>query len=286
MFRGRLDRSAGRTAAPIVALGVGALISLVGCEGVGRSGGVQFKSDPPPLPPSASFVIDLGWFTGPGGTAPATGPSGVAAPAQLHWSEAHSRALALESGLLGALFVPAATLAAAALDEMPGFDASVGRWRWLLTAASGGHTYSGELTGVLAGGQSAFEARLSQPSLGVTSFLWYSGAAVTGNASGFWVLFDPQRPGETVGRLAWTKVSEDSWRLSYAVSDSTEAGATINYERSGAEHTIGFLDRPGGVEFDLSWHDTDGRGFIQADDYNGGIRSCWDSARNDVICPP
>jgi len=236
---------------------------------------------PPDLPPVESLVIDLSFFTG--AEASGVGASSEASTTRDHWETATARVTTTSADVTEALALPVATLAAAS-QETAAFDGN--RWHWRFVVTHGGLTYDGDLSGITAGEQTSFDARLSQPSLGLSGFTWYSGAAPVTGDSGFWRFFNP-RSGASAGRVDWQRPSADAGTVVFSViGDAANNGDVLTYEVSGTDRRMRYVEFATGNVVEVSWDESTGAGYMTADGYNGGAKSCWDGDQNDMVCPP
>ena len=192
--------------------------------------------------------------------------------------------LVTSADVIQALSLPVATLAAAS-QQTAVFEGA--RWHWRFVVAHGGHTYTGDLSGVTAGSQTSFEMRLSQPSLGLSGFTSYLGAAPANGGSGFWRFFDPRTAGGSAGRVDWSRPSDDAKTVAFSVvGDAANNGDILTYEVSGTDRRMRYVEFSTGDAVEVFWDAVTGAGHITADSYNGGAKSCWDGDQNDVACTP
>ncbi len=257
--------------------------ALTGCTRGTPTSVAEVPNEPPPLPPIESLTIDLSFFDDAGGDAGVV--SGTDQTRQ-NWSNAAVRVGIANLAVVAALAVPVATWAAA-MQETPVFDANDFRWHWYFSATHGGLTFEGDLSGIIAGAQAAFDMRLTQASLGLEGFLWYTGVAPLTGDEGVWQFFHPEFPGESVGRIDWAHPSPEEWTLSFSATGNAEnAGDRLTYDVKGAGRLVMHVEASTGNVVEISWDAASGEGYIQADGYKAGAKSCWDGSQNDVACVP
>ncbi len=270
----------GNRTSTLLLLAVG--IVLAGCDKGGTTAVVESPNEPPPLPPVESLTIDLSFFDRTGGGPDAT--RAAFGETRQNWTNAAVRVGVANAAVAFALAVPTATFAAA-FQVGPVFDENTFRWHWRFMVEHGGLTYDGDLAGVIAGAQAAFEMRLSQASLGLTDFLWYEGVATLTGESGFWQFFHPEFPNESVGRIDWSNPSPHEWTLSFSATGNAEnAGDVLTYQATGTVRLVTYVHASTGNAVEISWDAASGAGYIQADGYNDGAKSCWDGSQNDITC--
>ena len=240
--------------------------------------------DAPALPPIGALSIDVSYFTDAAASAANGNVNGSTGEGE-HWSHARLRMAAADADVLTRLAVPVATWTAAA-TVTPTFDAVDRLWHWRFSVSHGGLTYEGDLSGVVAGNQASFRMKLSQASLGLDGFVWYTAVAPVTMDSGVWEFFDPQRPGDPVGRIDWTHPDPDVWTLRFLAAGAAEnEGDVLDYEANGTSRRVRYDNASTGDFLEVFWDSVSGAGHIIADGYNGGAKSCWGDDQNDVPCP-
>ena len=245
-------------------------------------------ADPPPLPPLASMAVDFSLFSGGGaGLAGAANASSVGGVAGAHFSQAALRVFVAEIVAVVVLAVPVATFGAA-LQAQPTFNA--GAWHWQTSANTPRGTWAAHLSGTVQGSDALWEMRITSPpsvSPALEDFLWFSGTSRRDGSSGDWRIFDGgAASGTEVLRLDWTNVSPQDHTLTINVTGAggPDQGDYVTYDVEGSTRTVIFHDASEGNTVEIGWNATTGEGFIIAPGYNGGVKSCWDSAQNDVAC--
>jgi len=238
---------------------------------------------PPELPPLTSMAVDFSFFGAGGAGSAALGPD--ATMVGPNFTTASLSVLVAQVVAVAVLAVPTATFAAA-LQAGATYDDGV--WHWRTEATTQGGTWSAHLSGTIQGADALWEMRVTSPSSAtppLQDFLWYSGVSKLDGSSGVWRMYDPASGAEAL-RIDWTHASAEAHALTINVTDSgaVEAGNYLMYEVDGDLRTIRYFDASEGTTIEVGWNATTGEGYIIAPSYNGGDKSCWDSAQNNVAC--
>ena len=249
------------------------LMAACGGDSVGPEG------DPPVLPDAESMVFDIETF--PTGT-----PAAVAGPARTSHNTHHAVA-AVTVGITNLvvaahLIVPVATWRAAR-RQIPTLEE--GRWHWRFEANALAATYSGDLAGFVEDGDAVFEMRISSSVGGLNNFLWYTGRAPIGGTTGEWLFYDPQDPPTAVGRVDWSHPGTAVWTLTFTALTGPNAGDTLTYDVDGTSRTMTYFDASASVTSEIQWDAIARDGYIEAPNYNGGARACWDGTLTNIACP-
>lgn len=265
---------------PARTLAAAAVLSVAACS---DSSGPADPGTPPERPAVASMQADLSLFAtqsavvGEQATAPGTHfvAGAIAVTVARFWT-----------GVVMA--VPVATWAAAASDTPEFRD---GAWHWEYSATENGRTFAADLAGVVEGSESLWEMRVSASATNppLDNYLWYTGRAALAGSQGEWHIFDAALPATRTEVLAidWTHPSTTLWTLTFTNvrSGSAEFGDELYFESNGDQRTVRFTDSSAQTTSTVAWSHSTGAGWVQAPGYNGGVRSCWDSALQNVICP-
>lgn len=232
---------------------------LVGCDAVDPSG-------PPAAISPAAFTLDTGAFPG-GGARLAAGP---------HFLNAAVRVGVVNTVVGLHLALPAAATAAATAVDPVEED---GAFTWGTHVAVLGTDVEVRLLGAPEGRE--VEWTLTTAAEGDEPFTYYTATTSSDGREGTWRLFSPSVTGP-VATAAFR--IDDTPEVTFAVpAGRPEAGASVRYETDGPRRTVDATGADGGralIEWDAETH----AGFIEADDYNGGDRACWDAALDNVAC--
>ena len=218
------------------------------------------SNDPPTLPPVASMQADLGLFT-------AGGPGEASANTQLNFGNAAFRLTLINAVTVLNMAIPVATFAAAAQND-PVFG-SDGRFHWRYSVQASGQSFTADLSGTVAGGNTIWEMRLTTTGTQnpLDNFLWYSGTAQIGNGSGTWRVFDPESPGSQVEvlRIDWEQVSETDRTLQFTVTGPGDNnGDQLTFDVDGDSRTVTLVDSSASETLVIEWNAVTGAGSIIA----------------------
>ena len=248
----------------------------------------------PPLPPLSSMAVDFSSFNsgGSSGLASAADLSGLvtgnsARAVGPNFTTASISLLLAEVVAVVVLAIPTAAFGAA-LQAQPSYDD--GFWHWRTTTAAQGGTWSAHLSGTIQGADAIWEMRITSPSSATPSledFLWYGGVSELDGSSGVWRVYDPEGGGSNEAlRIDWSHASAESHSLTITVTKpgAPDSGDYITYVVDGPLRTVSYFDASDGSMVEIGWNASTGEGYIIAPAYNGGTKSCWDTAQNNVIC--
>ncbi len=266
-----------RCSRQIIALTMASALTLAACN----DGSGPNESVPPALPSVASMDADLGLFTTEGSALQAVSPT----PGSNFVAAALSVTVArLWTGAV--LAVPVATWAAAT-SATPVFHDGAFHWEYSVT--ENGQTVGAHLTGRGDGDESVWEMRVTSTALGLDDYLWYTGRALLSGESGEWHIFDAANPDTRSEVLAidWTHSPANAWTLQFTnmKTGAVEAGDRLRYESNGEQRLVSFTDASAQTTAEITWNATTRSGSIHAPGFNGGLKSCWDSALQNVACP-
>lgn len=232
---------------------------------------------PPPLPPVTTMSGDFSTFGSPSGGS-AAGP---------HFNNAALRVFAAQVVTVVALAAPVATFAAAA-NNTPTFE-SDGLWHWRFTAVHGGETFTAHLSGNVQGSDVVWDMQVTAPSHDppLQDFVWFGGQGRLDRTSGTWIFHDPAAPAASndLLRIDWTHTSatDHGWTATALGGDGV--GDVLTADVDGDDRLLTYMDDSEGTTVEIYWNAADGSGYIIAPGYNGGVKACWDSNQDNVVCP-
>lgn len=239
---------------------------------------------PPELPPLTSMSGDFSLF-GASGAQQAELAHGASMSSQ-NFANAAIRVLAAQVATVVVLAVPVATFAAA-VNSTPTFEDD-NRWHWRFTTVQGGHTYTAHLTGAVDGSLVDWDMRITSPTHNppLDEFVWYGGQGQRDRTSGTWTFYDPATPtsSNAVLRIDWTHVSATDHGWEATALAGVASGDVFTASVDGSDHMITYLDASKQEFMEIYWNAADGSGYLIAPHYNGGVKACWDSAQQDVVC--
>ncbi len=253
-----------------------AIVVFAACD-TSPSGPGDAPGTPPTLPSTASMDVQFGMFDGGGGGAEAVGVNFVTAGVTV----AVAKALTVLH-----LALPTVVFAAAA-NNTPSFE-SDGLWHWRYTASHQGQLWTAHLSGAVQGNDVVWDMRVTAPQANpaLNDFVWYSGRSRTDGTSGTWRFYDPRNPSASTElvRLDWTHQSNSVHGVTVSVVSGPNNGDQLVADTNGSERLVTFFDASNGNNVEIGWNAVTGAGYIIAPNFNGGLRSCWDSSQNDVAC--
>lgn len=226
----------------------------------------------PTPPPAAAFTFDTSSF--PDDARAASGP---------HFANAALR-VGIVTGVIGIHLA----LPHLATDAVASVTPTVenGVWLWNALRVVNGQPIRLRLSGTPAGQTVAWRMETAGGTDPFATF--YTGTTALDGRSGSWRLFYPDAPeGASDGVLSATfNVPTDTRRtLGFAIPDGRDgAGSEVDYVADGDSRRFDWTRQPEGIRTVVAWNEPTGAGWIEADDYNGGGRACWDSDRQDSPC--
>ena len=112
-------------------------------------------------------------------------------------------------------------------------------------------------------------------------FTYYTAETTLDGREGSWRLFNP----DVDGPILTAEFEIDGTpEITFAVPQGRpQAGATVRYETDGDVQTFEF-EAADGTETLVRWNTETGAGSIEAEDYDGGARACWNEDFEDVAC--
>lgn len=245
------------------------------------------KNEQPTLPPQSSITLDLSAFnqTLPKGQAETTATG-------LNFITARLTVATINLAVATILSVPTLTFAAA-ISQQPVLKDD-GKFHWIFNVNDGPKTFKADLAGWIdvPASEAVFEMRIS--TTGVTpqlnNFLWYEGRAKLDNKTGYWEIYDAQRPANAVKvlRIDWQATDQNHATLELTAVESgvPSFGDQVTYNTNGAVRNVTYKDASDNVTVLISWDATTNAGSITAPNYKDGNKACWDSQLNDVVCLP
>ncbi len=237
----------------------------------------------PEVPPASSMQLDLSEFN----TARALGKEGAVG---LNFITARATVALINATVTLALSIPVYVLAAA-LSQPPTLDPRDGKFHWIISDES--KTFRADLAGWVDQDalESRWEMRLTatgnNPPL--NNFLWFEGRAKLDNSSGYWDIYDANKPAMPTKALhiEWQIPSATQATLQFTAVDpnSPDNGDQLTYRTDGDLRAVTFFDKSDNQTVAISWNEITHEGYLIAPGYNNGQKSCWDALLNDVVCP-
>lgn len=255
---------------PISALLVAVLV-LVGCD-TGADGG---DTTPTP-PPATAFALDADFP-----------PSSARVAAGANFLNAAGR-YGIVSAVVGVnLIIPKAVTDAATRAEPFVED---GTWIWETTTRIQSADVTFRLEGTPDGREVDWRMRITSVDGGTgeigEDFDLYTATTSLDGREGSWQL-NYVIDGEPTRVLTadYEVRAEDDRELTFRVPEGREGGgSSVLYRVDGDTQVFDWFNRPGDVRTLVEWDRETRLGFIEADDYNGGARACWDADLNDASC--
>lgn len=239
----------------------------------------------PILPPAESMKIDVSFFQKGNLTKTTEMLS------KNNFINASLRVGVINTAVILTMSIPTAVFSAAA-SHQPVWDNDDKKFHWIYTLTYNQLTFKADLAGWLdnQAGEAVWEmfitSNATKPTL--ENFLWYEGRSKLGNKTGWWLIYDPQRPTEkrSLLRLDWDISATESTVIFKNVTTGIEGeNDLLTYWVNATERKITFWDNSSQQTLEIYWEITNGTGYIVAPDYNNGEKACWDESQNDVTCP-
>lgn len=249
-----------------------AVLALAACDSTGTTN----SDTPPDLIPAAAFSFDANM-----------GQSSAArSAAGLNHFAAATR-VGIVSLAIGANLVLPAAMTDAATSVQP--IVSDGTWVWSSTRAVNGTDATFRLEGTPSGSSIDWQLRVTtaDPATGdaLDDFVLYTAETSLDGKTGSWRLYYRIEGQRTEVLRADYDVSDTVRELEFtAVNESEIQGSTVLYRTEGDTNTFDWNKQPGSVRTLVEWSETSGAGFIEADDFNGGARACWNASKDNVAC--
>lgn len=194
------------------------------------------------------------------------------------------------SVIIGANLIVPAAVTGAALEDTPEFID--GAWEWATTATVEGSDVEFALSARPSGSTIDWSMRISgtDPEGGETydGFELYTATTTVGEQAGTWNLYY---------RIAGVRAnvltadfdvneSDDTATVTYRVpaTAAEHAGDSVQYESDGDTRRFIWNQVAEALTHDVEWSAATGEGSIEATNYNGGVKGCWDASLEDVAC--
>ncbi|MBN1165118.1 MAG: hypothetical protein JXB45_11105 [Candidatus Krumholzibacteriota bacterium] len=282
------------------------VFSLTGCAPENPVDNSSPASRAPQLPPATTMSIDLSLFKSASVDAEAIAAGDLERSlltatqgSKLNFLNAAVRVLFLDVVVYSALVEPVAAFAVAAHSvPQPQPD---GSWLWTYIFVSERAEYSIFLHGREMDDHVAWKLEVFSTAEEMTldHFLWFEGQTRRYQDSGYWQFYEPAiitapagRAGESATqgiktvRIDWINRSRREHELEIRVNKpgDPEEGTTLSFLETPGLCSIDFFDAKEQTNGNITWYGDDS-GSIEWPDYNGGVKSCWDSRQNNVTCP-
>ncbi len=247
-----------------------AVLVLAGCDAVSPA------TDTPAPPPAAAFSFDADLAAQSARLA--AGP---------HFLNAAGR-YGVVSVVVGAnLVIPAAVTAAATKAEPTVED---GTWIWERTTTIQNADVTFRLEGTPAGREVDWRMRIASVDGGTGAvgedYDLYTATTSLDGTTGSWDLFYLIDEVPTRVLTADYEVRTEADReVTFRIPDGREAaGSSVRYQVDGDTKIFDWTAQPGDLRTHVEWDAATRIGFIEADDYNGGVRSCWNENLDNAAC--
>lgn len=163
-----------------------------------------------------------------------------------------------------------------------------GSWLWTYIFVDESIEYSVFLYGTPMPGERVswrLEVSSNDPALPLDHFTWFEGE--TGQGNGYWQFYEPvdETSGRQLARVDFLDGRVEH-RLTITVNGAghEDEGDVLDFHETEFTGAIAYTDASAGETSTVLWR-ADGTGFIEAPDYNGGMKSCWDEHQRDTDCP-
>ncbi|MGH7492727.1 MAG: hypothetical protein ACREOO_10065 [bacterium] len=243
----------------------------------------------PVLPPASSLNLDLNAFKSAGNLAKSNGDQSAVG---LNFITAYSVVTIINASVTLMLSVPAYVFAAA-ISQQPVLDPKDGKFHWVYTVTdTSGTALQADLAGWIDqdGLESRWEMRItaSRNNPPLNDFLWIAGRAALDNSSGYWDIYDAEKPATSAQALHvdWQVPSAAQATLRFTAVDpaSPDNGDQLTYRAEGNLRGVTYFDKSDQETVEISWDEVTHAGYLIAPGYNNGQKSCWDELLNDVTC--
>lgn len=249
-----------------------AVLALAACDTANTD---PTDEAPAPLPAAAfSFDADLNQS------------SSARSAAGLHFFTAATRVGIVSFAIKANLVLPAVmTGAATSVDPV----VEDGTWIWSSTRPVDGTDATFRLEGTPSGSSIDWQLRVTtaSPATGdeLDDFVLYTATTSLDGKTGSWRLYYRIEGQRTEVVRADYDITDDANELTFtAVNESDIQGSTVLYRTEGDTNTFDWVKEPGSVRTLVEWSESTGVGFVEADDYNGGARACWNTSFDDAAC--
>ena len=239
-------------------------------------------ADPTP-PPASVFTLDPSFPTdaAPGGQTQLLGE---------HFVQGAAR-VGIVTTVVGVWLAIPAAVTDAATDVEPVVES--GTWIWENTVPINGTTFTLRLEGTPVGSSVDWTMFVSadRPVNGQTynDFALYTATTSLNGRVGSWQLFAFDGGTRTRVLDADYEVTNSTVaEITYSIPDTNPnvdaRGSSVRYESNGSARLFDWHQEPEDFDHLVGWDAVLHAGFIEATNYNGGARSCWDPQLNDSPC--
>jgi hypothetical protein len=287
-----------RTLAPLA--GIAILLTLFAMSGCSDSNTQPYRTVAPSLPSINTMTMDISLFESTViGTGALVSPPKVAAPTPFgNFANAAARAIYLKTVVLAASALPVEAFSLAA-HSVPQRQPE-GSWLWTYIFVSGTTEYDILLYGKPMDTYIDWRMVVSSndATLALDHFLWFEGQMQNNRRTGYWQFYEPvtlgpqavaaagaETPGEPVIRVDWLASGWGQRQLTFLIDkeDAPAKGSTLAFAESTAQRSVVFYNSVDQTTGAIIWY-LDGSGSIEWPDYNGGVKSCWNTLKQDVAC--
>lgn len=159
-----------------------------------------------------------------------------------------------------------------------------GVWIWESTFRIGNDDATFRLEGEPVGRE--VDWALSITNRDLDDFVLYTARTDFDGETGDWQLFYEIDGARTeVLRADFEVTGRDARELTFSIPPGRDAaGTTVLYTHDGDARGFDWYEAPETRDHLVEWDAVTHEGFIQADNYNNGMRSCWDAALENAPC--
>ncbi len=249
---------------------------LTGCDAT------ESAADPTP-PPASVFTLDTSF---PDEAAPG-GQTGVIGE---HFVQGAAR-VGIVTTVVGVWLAIPAAVTDAATDVEPVVQS--GTWIWENDVPINGTEFTFRLEGTPEGSSVDWTMFVSadRPVNGQTynDFALYTARTSLNGRVGSWQLFAYEggtrtRVLDADYEVTSSTVSEITYSIPNTNPNVGARGSSVRYAADGSARLFDWHQEPEDFDHLVSWDAVSHTGFIEATNYNGGERSCWDPQLNDAPC--
>ena len=232
------------------------------------------EENPPQLPPVESLEVDLGIL--------------LSQPKAVQQSDsAFFRAYFTASILGGFLQLNAlpVQILAGATENTPQYNGD-GEWEWTYSASGPNGSFSVSLFATLQVDHVSWDFYISAANSqqNFDDVLLLTGTSALDGSEGTWNIYNPGT-GNVITSSEW-EVGDSSASVTMSVYEDglNIPVAVISYSQVGITKRVTFENNEDNTLITIEWNTETKAGYIEAPDFNGGVRACWDSSFQDTAC--
>ncbi len=237
----------------------------------------------PSVPPTASFIIDIGTFPGQDQS-----NGRIQFGEQSHWKYAIFNVAAWQLILGGHLIVPVAAFAESFNHEAV-YVKDKQQWMWAYEVKNGNDTYEIELYGKSAAGKVDWQMYVSKKDV-YMDLLWFEGTSQLDKMGGNWKMY-VEREGKSYPYLSidWSHDESGSKEIKYTSIDtqSDGAGSFVHYgttTEGGFNTFYNVYMKKENHLIEIDYHSETKVGRVKSAQIDNGIWHCWNAELMNVDC--